>query len=172
VVTIAIETVGEERFIRGFNRYVADMEDFSEVFEELAEDFWEREEKVFNKEGSPLRFKELTSARYIAWKSKNYPGRKIMELTGRLKGSLTGTDQADSQDTVKIIRKKSAEFGSKVPYVHRHQMGTHGMPKREIVQLTDQDKVRWSRIIQRWSFEKLQADVGGPYGMRGSQGLR
>ena len=171
MVTIAIETVGEERFIRGFNRYVADMEDFSEVFEVLGKDFWKLEEKIFDAEGTPDAFAPL-SPRYKKWKDEHFPGRRIMELRGRLRGALTGTHQAASQDTIKKIGKKAAEYGAKVPYIHRHQMGTGGMPARKVVQLTEQDKTRWARIIQRWSFEKLQARVGGPYGMRGSQGLR
>jgi phage gpG-like protein len=159
VVILTIDTVGDQKIIRGFNRYTAMMKDFRPVFNEVAEFFYRTEEKIFASEGNPEMFVPLSPI-YKAWKSKHYPGRKIMELTGRLRRSLTGKGQADAQDTVRIIKKTFAEFGSQAPYVHRHQMGTFGMPQRKIIQFTETRKRTITNMIHQWSFEKLQASLG------------
>lgn len=153
-VTLEIETLGTERFVRGFNRYVAQMKDFTPIFEEILEDFRRREEEIFAGEGVPKSFAPLSPA-YAAWKEMNYPGQPIMQLRGPLKASLIG--KADG--TVLKIAPLEAEFGTSVPYAHRHQMGTGGMPKREVVQLTEEDKTRWARMIHEWSYRQLQREI-------------
>ena len=151
MVVLRIDTIGEERFIRGFNRYVEDMKDFSPVFEQIADWFYSEEKRIFAHQGDPESFVPL-SPQYKAWKDKHYPGKPIMQLRGRLIASLAG--QADG--TVKKIGKMEAEYGTQVPYAHRHQMGTAGMPKRKVVQLTEARKRAIARMIHRWSFEQLQ----------------
>ena len=160
MVTIKIETIGEERFIRGFNRIPGDMADMRPAFQDISLDFYGREKQIFSREGDPKRFEKLTNEKYKAWKRKHYPGKKIMELTGRLRKSLIAEGQAVARDTVKIMKKKEAEFGTQVPYAHRHQMGTVGMPKRMIVQLTEPDKIRWARIIHEWAYNNIVRHVG------------
>jgi len=159
MVVIRIDTVGEERFVRGFNSYVNFMKDFRPVFEKIAEWFWDEEEKIFQKQGNPEPFRKLSDV-YAAWKQKYYRGKPIMQLRGRLIASLTGRNQADAQDTVKKIDKTEAEFGTRVPYAHRHQMGTFGMPKRKIVQLTEARKRTIGRMIHQWAYEQLKEGAG------------
>ena len=159
MVEITVETIGEERFIRGFNRIGQEIKDFREPFQEISEDFYRREKSVFAREGDPVGFKPLSKA-YAKWKSQRYPGKKIMQLVGRLIKSLTAADQAEAQDSIKRIKKTWAEFGTQVPYAHRHQMGTVGMPKRMIVQLTEKDKVRWGRIIHEWAMKVIKRNIG------------
>ena len=155
MVTISIETIGEERFIRGFNRIEADMADMRPIFQDISLDFYRREKQIFARQGDPVGFKALSPA-YKKWKSLHFPGRKIMQLTRRLMISLTDPDRAKAGDVVKKIGRKAAEFGSIVPYVHRHQMGTRGMPKRMIVQLTEKDKIRWGRMIHEWAKDLIR----------------
>ncbi len=155
MVTITIETIGEERFIREFNRIEADMADMRPIFQDISLDFYRREKQIFARQGDPAGFKPLSAA-YKKWKSLNAPGKKIMQLSGRLRLSLVDPDRAKAGDVVKKIGRKSAEFGSIVPYVHRHQMGTRGMPKRMIVQLTEKDKIRWGRMIHEWAKDLIR----------------
>ncbi len=155
MVTISIETIGEERFIRGFNRITKEMPDMRPAFQDISEDFYQREKQIFARQGDPAPFKSLSTA-YAKWKAIHAPGAKIMQLSGRLKLSLVDPDRAKAGDVVKKMRKRSAEFGSQVPYVHRHQMGTGGMPKRMVVQLTNQDKIRWGRIIHEWAKDLIR----------------
>lgn len=146
MVIAGIKTIGDERYIRAFNRIGSEVRDFSVPFSFIHEDFKQTEKQIFENEGLPEGFLPLTSRRYRLWKEKYFPGRKIMQLTGRLKESLTDT----SADTVSEITGTTAVFGTNVAYAHRHQMGTFGMPTRKIVQITDEVKRRWDKIIHRW----------------------
>ena len=127
------------------------IDDFSKIFEDIIVDFRRLEKRIFKKEGDPESFKPL-SPKYAAWKHKNYPGKKIMQLRGGLKASLTGK----TSDTIEVIGKRRAEFGSNLPYAHRHQMGTFGMPQRKIVQLSEKTKKRWVKIVQKWIINSMK----------------
>lgn len=76
-----------------------------------------------------------------------------MRLTDRLYRSLANA--AMSEDTVKEIRPTYARFGTNVPYAHRHQVGGGGIPARKIVNLTEEDKKRWAKILQRFATSKM-----------------
>jgi phage gpG-like protein len=158
-VQLDIETVGDERFVRGFNRYVSMMKDFRPVFDDIREDFQAIEKRVFRAQGTPESFAPL-SEKYKKWKDRHYPGKPIMQLRGYLVGAMTG----DTADTINRQRKKEAEFGTTLPYAHRHQMGTLGMPQRKFVQITAKDKTRWARMIQTWSYKQLREAVPGVAG--------
>jgi len=160
MVVISIETIGHERFIRGFNRYVQKIKDFRKVFRMIAEDFWDMEQEIFDAEGKPEVFPPL-SKNYKRWKDTHYPGRKIMQLKYRLIKSLTAKDQGKSQDSVLDVRKKSMEIGTRVPYAIKHQMGHGDLPVRKIVQLTEPRKVKWSKMIHEWAYRELYESVGG-----------
>jgi phage gpG-like protein len=152
VIVVEIQTLGVERFVRAFNRCSQEVKDLSPAFEEVYDNFCEVEERNFDAEGSPDGFAAL-SPWYARWKAMAYPGRKIMQLTGRLKDSLTANY---STDAVKEIHPKTARFGTRVPYAHRHQMGTDDMPARKIVQLTEPIKREWALIIQRYIISLLK----------------
>lgn len=156
MVTLSIETIGEERFVRGMNNYIELMKDFREPFEQIAQDFWRINERNFAAGGTPTAFRPAQNARYIAWKLKKVGHNKPMVLYGRLRDSLTGVHQADSQDTIRKIGKTSAEFGTRVPYARRHYYERNS----KAVQLTEADKVRWGRIIQTWAYQKLKNEPG------------
>lgn len=156
--------LGTERFIRGFNRFDRQMEDLREPFIAIEQDFHKEEKKVFRRGGYPDKWQPLSS-KYAKWKSMNYPGRPIMVLHGDLRAAMTG-DFGGIQDLTKVrpvsvIKKQEAEFGAEGPYVLRHHNGTGGMPKRKLVQMTDQMRNRWVKIIHRWAVEKAKAEIEG-----------
>ena len=155
MVTISIETVGDERFIRGMTNYVNEMQDFTEPFKEIRDDFYFVEQRNFNAQGRPAPFAPL-SPRYAKWKSRHYPGKPIMQLKGALIQSLTGVA---TSNMISVIKPKEAEFGTKVRYAHRHQQGID-MPQRKIVQLEETDKKRWALVIQTWAHNKLKKVEG------------
>ena len=148
MVIAGIRTVGDQQYIRAFNRIGSEIQDFSIPFSFIYEDFKSLEKNIFNSEGTPERFIPLTSEKYKRWKERYYPGKKIMQLTGRLMESLSNI----SADTIMEIRKQSAAFGTEVEYALRHQMGTFGMPQRKFIQITDEVKKRWDKIVHRWAF--------------------
>jgi phage gpG-like protein len=169
MLVVAIETVGSERFIRGFNRVAAKTADLTEPFNRIYEDFKESEKVIFDKEGTPEHFKILKPT-YSSWKNEHFPGRKIMQLTGALKRAMTRGD-------IKKIEHDSAEFGTDIVYAHRHQEGTFNMPKRKFVQIRYYQKIKWARIIHEWlikEFKPLGVEVvnDGNYNGKDSSGPR
>ncbi len=159
MVKVSIETVGEERFIRGFNRIPPQMADMRPVFREIAYDFGRIERYIFSRQGYPEPFKPL-SASYAKWKAKSqYAGKPIMQLKGDLRRSLINMGGPKIPGMVKIIGQKSAEFGSELPYAHRHQMGTAGMPQRKIVHLTEGHKIRWGRLMHNWALKIINKEL-------------
>lgn len=159
-VTLSIETVGDERMVRGFNRYVKLMKDFRPVFDDIRDDFQRREREIFAKQGDPVPFKKLSSV-YEVWKEQHYPGRPIMVLRGRLYSAMVG----NSKNTLNKQDKTSAEFGvTGLPYPRRHQLGRN-MPQRKFVQVTDADQTRWARMIQEWSYRQLKDAVPAVSGL-------
>ena len=159
MVKISIETVGAERFVRGFNRYVEEIQDFTEIFELLYLDFLEIETRNFSAEGTPAKWVAL-SPNYAKWKAKHAPGRPLLVLSGAMRASLTS--RTGSSDQIRDIngRAKTARFGTADRKAKWHQSGTRRMPARPVVQLTDADKQRWAKAIQSWAKQKLADDVG------------
>lgn len=157
MVVIEINTIGDERFVRGFNRYAEDVQDWRPAFERIYENFLDIERRTFRAQGYPARWKRLSPA-YAAWKAKHYPGKPILQKTGRLMRSLTAKHQAEAQDTVKDIKKLRAEFGTRVPYAEAHQRGfpPRNLPARPPVQLTEHNKTFWARIIHEWAYEEAK----------------
>jgi len=141
---------GTDEFTLMLDRFRANVSDASPAFERMADHqatVWRRN---FNSEGSynsggwsPL------SADYGAWKAKNYPGKRILELTGDLKDSLTsrpfGVDEIT--DTKMII-------GTAVDYAKYHQQGTANMPARPpIGQTTRDDTKEFAKMLHEHIFE-------------------
>ena len=158
MMQIEIQTVGDQNFIRRFNRYIEDMRDFTEPFNRIYDDFVEVEKNIFGSEGAPERFVQL-SDRYKEWKERFFPGLPIMQLHRRLVTSLISRNDSDAIVDIDG-RGGVATFGTKIPYAHRHQMGTFGMKQRKFIQLTEEIKRRWAKIIQEWAFEQGHKAMG------------
>ena len=155
MVVVSIETLGTERFVRGFNRFEEEMKDLREPFGVIADDFTETVERNFGAQGTPEKWSPL-SPKYRAWKARVRPGAPILIFDGRMYESLRGVSRGPTADTVRQIYPQRAEFGTIVPYAIFHQTGTRNMPRRKPVQLTDQDKKRWARIIHEWAVKGLE----------------
>lgn len=92
------------------------------------------------------------SPKYAEQKERDYPGRQILVRTGKLKASLTGK----TVDTIRIIHPLQMALGTTIPYAGYHQRGTPTMPRRPVVELTEQDKRSWTKIIQRFLVEEAK----------------
>jgi len=159
MIVFTIETVGDERFVRGMNRYVEDIQDFTEAYELLYLDFLEIEQKNFAAQGTPAPWAAL-SPNYAKWKAKHAPGRPLLVLRGDMRAALTSRTGASGQIKEINGRARSARFGTSIKIATYHQYGTRRMPRRPVVQLTEEDKRRWSRLIQTWAKKKLEDDLG------------
>lgn len=156
MVVLSVESIGEERFVRGMNRYVQEMKDFREVFLQIQQDFYEINERNFARNGYPVKFTPAQNERYIAWKRSRVGHNIPLVLYGRLRNSATGKNQADAQDTVVDIRRTSAEFATRVPYALHHYYDRNS----KAVQLTKEDKTRWARMFQTWAYQKWREEIG------------
>jgi phage gpG-like protein len=159
MVIVKIETIGAERFSRGIIRWGIDCKDLRPAFNQIATDFYKMNNANFNAQGKPKKFAKL-SKKYKAWKALHYPGRPILVLTGRLKRSLTGYGQSESQDTIRDIKYLSAELGTKVPYAEKQYYAG-----RKGVQLTDQRREKWAKIIQQYVIGKYKERMSGGIGL-------
>lgn len=113
-------------------RYLRDMErrakDFKPVFRWAKRELQKANRDNFTKNGLPVGGWAPLNSEYSAWKQTEFPGRPIMQATGRLRDSLTRLDGPANQ-----IRLTTAQFGTDVEYARFHQYGTTRMPKRQIV---------------------------------------
>jgi phage gpG-like protein len=145
---IRFEVFGEVQLERTLERFTGNIGDASPAWEAIADDFLDVEAGQFRSEGgrgsggwSPL------TPRYGAWKATHFPGRPILVREGDLEHSLTHGPE------IRIISARRMELGSAVPYGRYHQSGTPRMPRRRPIDLTEADRRRWVRILQRWIVE-------------------
>jgi hypothetical protein len=148
---------GGERFLRGFEGFDAQMKDLTEPLDAIAEDFYEVEKVNFAKGGTPIPFKPL-SAEYSRWKRRHYPGKTIMRLRDNLYEALTGGMPSDLSKArpVRVVKKNSLDIGFESSYGMYHQ--THG---RKVVQITEETRRRWGRIIHEWAYDQLRYRMMG-----------
>jgi phage gpG-like protein len=154
MVELRIETIGAERFVRAFNRIGEDVKDFREPFNLIADDFAGIEKRSFREQGWPSGWAPLTR-RYAEWKAVHYPGRKILERTGALAESMAG----QGAFAVRDVRERQATFGTSLRYAIFHQLGTRRMVARKVVQLSDDMKVGWGRIVHKWAVDLMKREV-------------
>ncbi len=102
--------------------------DFRPIFRWAKRELEKANAQNFAANGLPAGGWAPLDARYASWKSTNFPGRPIMEASGKLKDSLVRLDGPTNK-----IRLMSAEFGTDVEYAKFHQYGTTRMAKRKIV---------------------------------------
>ena len=151
-----IELLGKENLVRGFEGLVRYAGNLRPIFTEIHKDFLKMEKENFDKVGFPEKFKALSRV-YRRRKSKKAPGQPIMQLSGDLRGSLTGERSGHIFEFINDIKVR---MGSSVKYAHRHQVG-HKMPRRRIIQLTPERKKSWSYFIHRFLVKGIKEQLSG-----------
>jgi hypothetical protein len=147
--------------IEGVEEYVFALDRFGEYVEFLGKDTWEEiaglffdnEKKIFDNEGDPNRFSAL-SPKYAEWKQNNYGNLPIMQLSGRSKTALTGKGSfpGHAVPVKKIISRKNAQgitVGVRSPFLYAHQYGIPPLPKREVIQVTVDLKLKYVKVLQK-----------------------
>lgn len=159
-----IDVAGDTQVMRGFSRMADNVKDLSEAFREIVQDFHERvETQQFESEGryGSGGWQPLTP-RYAERKEKEYPGTPIMVRTGLLKESLLGQNPYSRED----IKPLEMRVGTQVGYAKFHQKGTKKkgtkkMVARPLIQLTEADKTRFTKIIHRYLVEQANKEWAG-----------
>lgn len=114
-------------------RAAANITDYGRyIFPKLTPIFEQAMERQFAAEGAGPRrghWSPLTE-KYAEWKSRNFPGNPILQLSGRLKQALT---QSSSPFARRVFSGDTFDFGTTgVPYATFHQLGTVKMVDRAI----------------------------------------
>lgn len=176
MLTLTVERTGLQTLQRVGQglRALADL-DFVPFFERTVEPDFERiEQEQFSSQGARGEGGawEPLSPLYAQIKAQFFPGRPIMQLSGRLKGSLT---QKGHQDAFRRVTRDSYERGTTVQYAATHNTGTdarmwipapfnmwiNGVPRRELIGVTEADFDKWSEALGDYVGEQLGRITGG-----------
>jgi phage gpG-like protein len=139
-VHLKITITGTEQAHRVMMGFAERATDASPAFEDIKTSFIEHEEKWFASEGDGTW--PALSRDYEHWKSRHFPGKPILELTGHLKDTATQPD-------ISIIEPMYAIFGTGDPIARYHQDGTSKMPARPVIEMDDETIDDWAKILQR-----------------------
>ena len=143
---------GDAQIDRSLARFADTVGDARPAWEAMAERFARTNRRQFATEGrhasggwAPL------SPRYAEWKAEHYPGKPILEREGNLVESLTRRPFG-----VEVIEPDRMVLGTDVrspegyPYAEAHQHGTGRMPQRRPVELREQERREWIKLLQRY----------------------
>ncbi len=136
--------VGEEQLIRSFERFTAGVSDLSPAFEEVGIDVREILVEQFAREGNG--WTPLTPA-YAVQKRRRWGDKTILRASDRGYESLTNRN---APDNITEIGPREAAYGTSVFYMRFHQTGTRRMAQRKIFALTEENKRRITRTMQRY----------------------
>lgn len=148
-ITFSWEVEGLEQINRSLSRYGEYLQDLTDAWPDIKNDFYKGEEIQFDSEMGEGPWKDLSEP-YASWKAKHYPGKKIMELTGRLRNALTGggSDLGWKEDPQKL------SVIVKVPYAKLHHEGLGKLPRREVIWFTEDTKRAFTSTLQKWAVKK------------------
>lgn len=119
----SIEFLGEPAVAVALQRFQHEIEDWRPFWDDYFAPAWfrhmtnqfETEGRATGEAWAPL------SANYERWKRKHYPGRKILERTGRLRAALT---DRRAEGAIFDSNKDQLTIGVHTPYAIFHQLGT------------------------------------------------
>ena len=151
MIHLSFEVDGQLQLDRAMSRFGDGIKDMRPAFKLMAESFKKIEQKQFDSEGSHGGSRwELLSNDYATWKAANFGGLPILQLTGLMRESLTGGNPW----YVERITEDSLVLGSKIGYAIFHQRGTSTMPARPVINLSEQDKMEWMKILHNFAFDQ------------------
>jgi len=155
MLVVTFTMLGDVVLARGISRYGDAVRDFSPVWEQIREDFHRIEGEQFDTEGArsgspwaPL------SPTYAAWKQKHFPGKQVLQLTGMMWGQFgVGVGMMTTVEPMKLTMEPSG-----VPYAGIHQQGSPStnLPRRRVVDLTEEDKMGWMKMIHNYVYDKAK----------------
>jgi hypothetical protein len=143
-VNITFDFYGDTQVDRTLARWEANTIDATPAWDAIADDFVKIEKGQFRTEGKRGSGGwPALSPNYARWKAAHYPGKPILQREGDLIESLTERPLG-----VEVILPHYMAIGSDVDHGRYHQ-GGDGLPRRRPVELTEADRRRWVKILQR-----------------------
>lgn len=162
MIPLTLEVAGVQQVNRKLGLAAAAVQDLRPVWEDVYDDFLDRESKVFDAQGqSGSKTREMGGGAWGEWEALNEEyakrkaaegyGSRILVRTGDLRSSLTSRNA----DAVFRADQRSVSMGTKVPYAWYHQTGK-GVPKREPIRVSEAAARMWARMIQKFVLESGQ----------------
>lgn len=136
--TITVQ--GKEGLFVGFQKINDRFQDFRPTLEKLGDETFKIIRKRFDAEGpgwAPL------SPAYAAEKARRFPGKPILRRQDDLYNSFV----KGGRSNVNRVSKLEGEFGSSDFKAPLHQEGKGRLPARPILEITNQDEVRFTEIV-------------------------
>ena len=140
--TFQVEIDGEEALRVAFSRFGEGVKDFTPAWNLIADDFNEMETNLFNSQGASGGKAWAPLAPSTLRRKK---GPSILNETGALRRSLT----RPGGHNIRKISKTEARLGTRDPKAMYHYYGTRRMPRREPILITEVDRKRWIKLMQR-----------------------
>jgi len=169
MIEVRFEVLGEKIIRKRLTRLETGLTNFSSSFSKIKVRFYEGEKKQFDTEGmwgsggwAPLNRKSATGESYFKWKQRNYPGKPILEATGKLRDSLTNPRNVNA---INKTTPTSMTLGTKVknrrkqPYSIFHQIlitPNRSFPERKVIALPKRERLAWTKIIHRDLWGKVE----------------
>lgn len=122
--------------------------DFRPLWNRIELDFYGIMDEQFAGQGvGPAGKWKVLSPAYERRKAQAFPGRMILERTGELMDSLTVKGHSS-----RMLRKTESEMeiGTSIPYADFHQRGGPIIPRRALIDLTEEHKRGWEDIAREW----------------------
>lgn len=148
---LELEVYGDTQFSRDLLRFRDRGMDMVPAFRSLADDFLDIGREQFGSQGGRSGGWRPLSPTYLARKVADGHDPRILHRTLRLRRSLT----METADTIRRLAPDEMFVGSRVPYGVHHQHGAPraNLPQRRPVELSNADRVRWVKILQRYLIE-------------------
>jgi phage gpG-like protein len=153
---LQFDVMGDQQVMRGFSKLADGVKDLREPFREMVKDFREIEKRQFSSQGGygSGGWKPLKTSTALQKQRLGYPAQ-ILVRSGELRDVMTGL--RSGYDEVQPLEMKimTLSFGK------YHQKGTSRMEARPLVQLTEDDKTRWSKIIHLYLVQLARKEFAG-----------
>lgn len=146
MLRLQVEIENETQFDRTFTRFTEQLRDLRDLWPGVIPELRDIAREQFAGEGvGPAGNWPALSPKYAAWKAQRFPGKPILQRTGRLIESLTG----NTADSIVEARPDYLDFGTRVPYGRYHHKGAGRLKRRKVFDLNEQQKTRLMKVIQR-----------------------
>lgn len=143
MIDLRLQVNGTQQVERKLHIAADHVSDFSPAFRDIKNSFIRYQRQEFATEGAygGYAFAPLTP-KYAKWKAKHHPGKRILEIGGDLRKSMTSGLQVAMSPRRMIMRSDSTIAGF-------HQDGTSKMRARKMVAVPKSEKRDWVRFLQR-----------------------
>lgn len=139
---------GDIAIDRAFNRVDQQISDLRIFAPGIAREFYAAEERLFQSEGASGasgKWVPLSKA-YALFKTRSFPGKTILRREDTLYDSLT---DPEAPDAIYRAERDEITFGTRDPKARAHHRGRGRLPARPVISLSESDKRRIQKSIQR-----------------------